>query len=313
MLICIGSYALKALNILQNERTINDLDLIGSYDEILNYCKNLGSVISFYPIEDGKKIFCKVSKLRQNEPLEIQIIEAEVTWSGSTAEKLHELLITDDESIYCDNLLIPSVDVLYLLKMSHRFLKNSPHFLKTMKDIKYLRSIGAKINPRYASFYRERCKETYNYSHPKLNVNKDKFFNNDDIEYIYDHDSIHEAVKHLDRPAYVYFKKDNEEVLCDKHKFLNLNENIKLYAVLEEAYVLALERSQIPFKERNIDPRKSFEIALMKVCTSITSGWFREYAWENYDNVFGLYNDKYAEIFFNKVKNKEVAFVQKNK
>jgi len=26
------------------------------------------------------------------------------------------------------------------------------------------------------------------------------------------------------------------------------------------------------------------------VCTSITSGWFREYAWENYDRVLDLYN-----------------------
>jgi hypothetical protein len=51
----------------------------------------------------------------------------------------------------------------------------------------------------------------------------------------------------------------------------------------------------------------------MKVCTSITSGWFREFAWENYDNVLDLYNDKYVEIFFNKVENKEVAYVQKNR
>ena len=30
-------------------------------------------------------------------------------------------------------------------------------------------------------------------------------------------------------------------------------------------------------------------MALEKVCTSITSGWFREYAWENYHRVVHMY------------------------
>jgi len=44
-----------------------------------------------------------------------------------------------------------------------------------------------------------------------------------------------------------------------------------------------------------------FEMALMKVCTSITSGWFREYAWENYQKVLDLYDslgeDDYVKRF----------------
>jgi hypothetical protein len=59
--------------------------------------------------------------------------------------------------------------------------------------------------------------------------------------------------------------------------------------VYEESCVLALERSQIPFPDAS--PRKSFEYALMKVCTSITSGFFREWAWEHYDDVLALYNE----------------------
>ncbi len=70
----------------------------------------------------------------------------------------------------------------------------------------------------------------------------------------------------------------------------------RLYGVLEEAYVLALERSQIPFAGK-VTPRQSFDIAIEKVCTSITSGWFREFAWENYDKVVELYRDDYVEKF----------------
>ena len=60
--------------------------------------------------------------------------------------------------------------------------------------------------------------------------------------------------------------------------------------------VLALERHQIPNDFRP-HPKKSFDMALMKVCTSITSGWFREWAWENYDQVQGLFNPAYVDWF----------------
>jgi hypothetical protein len=35
----------------------------------------------------------------------------------------------------------------------------------------------------------------------------------------------------------------------------------------------------------------------MKVCTSITSGWFREYAWENYHRVLQMYSDDFVVQF----------------
>lgn len=75
-------------------------------------------------------------------------------------------------------------------------------------------------------------------------------------------------------------------------------ETNKVY-VIDNFEVLALERSQIPFK--NMAPKTSFLIALEKVCTSITSGWFREYAWENYDKVVSLYDPNYVKMFWNAV------------
>jgi len=46
-----------------------------------------------------------------------------------------------------------------------------------------------------------------------------------------------------------------------------------------------------------LTPPQAFDMALMKVCTSITSGWFREFAWENYDAVQSMYSDRYVEKF----------------
>lgn len=193
------------------------------------------------------------------------------------------------------------LDVLLLLKMSHRYKKNSPHFLKTMIDIHNLRKGGAKITPELETILKLREKETYTYSHPKLNVSKQEFFNGDDVPYTYDHDSIHEVVAFLDRPAYTYYMTEGEQVKASMDKFFQQDETIKLLGVLEESMVLASERSQIP-NNFGLPPRASFNIALEKVCTSITSGKFREYAWEKYFIVQKLYDKLDGDEYVGKVK-----------
>lgn len=187
--------------------------------------------------------------------------------------------------------VVAPLDVLYLLKMSHRFKKDSPHFLKTMKDIHFMRKLGAKIPEELEDTYKLRQKESYNYGHPNLNVKSKDFFKGDEVPYVYDHDTIHEAVAVLGDPAYKSYMKDDSEVMTSKEKFFAQPKHIRLLGVYEEACVLALERSQIPFGE-DVDgptPKQSFMMALSKVCTSITSGWFREYAWENFQVVVKLY------------------------
>lgn len=194
-----------------------------------------------------------------------------------------------------------SLDALLLLKLSHRYKKNSPHFLKTMYDIHMLRRAGAKITEELEPILKLREKETYTYSHPKLNVTKKEFFNGDDVPYIYDHDSIHEVVAFLDRPAYTYYMTDGEQVKASMDKFFEQEKYIQLLGVLEESMVLAAERSQIP-NEFALAPRLSFNMALEKVCTSITSGRFREFAWEHYYLVQQMYDKLGGDSWVEKVK-----------
>jgi hypothetical protein len=200
-----------------------------------------------------------------------------------------------------------------MLKMSHRFKKNSTHFAKTMADIKLLRwhlALGALpvLSKEQKKWLKKREKETYNYKHPRLsNVTKKEFFNDDGIDYRFDHDSIHEAIKRLERPAYDYFKDDTQEVATSRELFEACNLTIRLTAVLEEAYVLSLERCIIPYDVKEPARRRwAFDYALEKVCTSITSGWFRDFAWENYQNVKDMYDPEYVERFFNAVERGEV-------
>ena len=172
--------------------------------------------------------------------------------------------------------------------MSHRFKKNSIHFHKTMNDILLMRKNGGVITEDLWDIFVKREKETYNYNHPKLNVSKENFFKDDNILYKYDHDSIHTTLSILVKPAYTYFLKEGSEVLTSKEKFFNVDENVRLYAVLEESLVLALERSLIPYNFEP-DPEKMFLFALNKVCTSITSGYFRQYAYDNYHKVIEIF------------------------
>lgn len=292
MLLMIGSraLALRAPELLK--RCPADFDFVGTYDDADALVKRHRSKFqTIYPEKAGAKLIARGENL---------ICEFEIAWEGSdtTSAELMQLAKDDPEAktigILDQEVLVASKDLLYLLKRSHRFLKDSPHFLKTMGDYRALRGSGAVIRPEHQDFLKRREKETYIHKHPKLNVSKGDFFKGDGVIYTYDHDTIHLSMKHLERPAYTYFKPTDREVMCDRKMFEAADEPTRLFSVLEEAQVLALERSQIPFPGVKT-PRQSFNMALMKVCTSITSGWWREYAYENYHVVQSMYEPDYVD------------------
>lgn len=288
-MILIGSRALliRAPQLLN--RSPRDFDFFGHEEEIFTFIKD-------FDLSSPKRKKNKILIDSEDIPCEFELIE-----SSESAKLFESLVVKDHETITTDFGLVPNVNLLFTLKASHRFLKNSPHFWKTARDYHCLKAAGAVIVPEYQEFFSLREKETYTYLHPKLNVDKDNFFKGDQIEYVYDHDSIHEAMKHLDKPAYSFFQKDGAQVACDKNKFFALPEQTKIFSILEETYVLALERSQIPYPN-SLTPRKSFLMALSKVCSSITSGWWRSYAYENIFNVLNQYDDNYLVRFENAIK-----------
>ena len=295
--VLIGSHAMN-LMLGENIRKPIDIDIIATFDQLPAIKRELTSnspdsrarVVSI-PLSENKTVF-KTSTGH--------IIEVELAWPGTAAAELMDRLNSDPKPQYIHGAvgmcIVPNLDVLYTLKMSHRYLKNSRHFIKTRKDIMTMRERGAKIFDE--SWLKQRTKETDPAKRPKLNVSKGDFFNGDGVNYIYDHDDIHKSCQHLSAPAYTFYMKDNSPVMCDKNKFFALPQMTRLYGVLEEAQVLALERSQIPFKSDDVDPRVSFDIALQKVCTSITGGWFREFAWEHFDEVDSMYEADYASRFW---------------
>lgn len=281
MLILVGSKALAYhIDPIYWDRVMGpDIDVIGTYDEVI---QTYAPQPQMYPTSKGKHYVLRGPN---------RIIDAELAWPDSAAEKFTEIVSEDSgTSMLNTKHLLPGLDLLYLLKMSHRYLRNSPHFLKTMGDIHLMRKHGAKIPEQYKAFYKERMKETYWYVHPKLKDETAKTFfkTQEESFYVYNHDDIHQAVAIGSVPAYTMYMQDGAQVNCDKGKFLAHDESVRLNGVLEEAYVLALERHQIP-NNFKYHAKLSFDIALSKVCSSITSGWFRAYSWEHYYQVQDLY------------------------
>jgi hypothetical protein len=150
-----------------------------------------------------------------------------------------------------------------------------------------MKHLGASVRPEYQEFSKLRMKETYNYAHPKLNVGKDDFFKDDGIQYVFDHDTIHQSVAHFERPAYTYYMEDGAQVNCSKKKFFEIDQSIRLAGVVEEAAVLAIERSLVPHPG-TWTPAHAWKFALAKVCSSITSGWFRAFGYEHLPEVLKL-------------------------
>jgi len=289
MKLLIGSKALKHYGprFLSDAKRTWDTDWIGSYSAFEEYKGSL-KLRKMIPLNKGKK----VALFERNA-----IHEFEIAWSDGVAAELLEIAKSDtDVAVRNGDHYVATPDLIFTLKKSHRYLKDSPHFLKTMIDYRHLRDLGCSVPDSLKEWYKRRVAETYWYKHPSLKQSKKDFFKDDMVPYKYDHDTLHLAVKALDRPAYDYFKKDAAEVECSRELFEACDERTKLLSVLEESYVLALERSQIP-APGVITPRQSFGIALSKVCTSISSGYWRDYAYENYFKVLEMYSDDYMEKF----------------
>lgn len=196
----------------------------------------------------------------------------------------------------------------YVLAETHRY-KDSVHFEKTRNKVltgrlKYQsREKPCKFedsyyydDPKIKEFFDKRCQETYTRAPIKLNVKKEDFFANDGVNYEYDHDELHKVVAIDEMPAYSKIKNSESDVMCNREMWNHATENVKIACVLEESWVIALERRIIPMKMWNATREEQFDAAvtaLQKICTTLTSGWFRDYAWQNYGIIKSQLIDPY--------------------
>jgi len=98
-----------------------------------------------------------------------------------------------------------------------------------------------------------------------------------------------------------------------KEKWNNFSFEDKLKCTLEEAYVLALERKIIPMLYQQGDGysnRKAIKHSLMKICTTLASGWFRQFAVDNYFTLLEKADMGYVKKFVSAYKQDDVLKYQ---
>jgi len=273
----------------------SDYDIIAYEDEI----KYLG--LSFngkYSIKYGNIEFINMSVLDN-------------FYIGFNSNKIS---ITIDGKIYCIH--ICSITDLYIQKRSHahRPLK----FEKTIHDLKYLKnhkdfdSLYSATDKIILEKRTKLTKKLFKDRVPLLNQKNEDFFN-DAVSKYYIHDDIHKVMAHYDKPLYTKMKHDSSLAKCEYELWKNFSYKEKIECVREECYVIAIERFVVPKLETSkpfMSANFSFNAALNKVCTTLCSGWFRDFAIDNYFEIMKFDVDFYKK-FFDAVQNNKLKKVNK--
>lgn len=269
-------------------RQPNDLDLIGTLDEIYNWARRWNDHIEYMIPTSPWKFKCVMKSQFQ--------VEFEVADVNPSAKMLHDKnaefelirvpIPTKGGSIKM-YVFVPDVEYLYMTKRSHVYWP--VHWQKTMTDVTHLKKYAKNITQDHIDFYDLRLKENEakfgKRFKANLNQTNEQFFAKSEraVKRQFEHDDLHEIVKYYDQPIYKALKVDITSALIDKEMFMNVDREVQLNAVREEAMVIALERIIIP--GRDTDSVKAYQYAIMRICTNLTSGWFREFALDNWNEL----------------------------
>lgn len=131
--------------------------------------------------------------------------------------------------------------------------------------------------------------KSYPQKNPSLKQTKNEFFD-DFVVKKFDHDYLHEIVAYNDIPMYKRMQDlSKDSVWCEKKKWDLFSHLEKLQCIAEECTVIAFERFLIP-KDYKFGFKTAFILSLDKVCTTLTSGWFRDYAIDHYNQLVNMFD-----------------------
>jgi hypothetical protein len=211
---------------------------------------------------------------------------------------------------------LPSLTALMLIKRSH--LHRPLGFEKNIRDYHEMKSIGISYDrlnhierAKYDELLKKLTKQTkdlYGDRVPSLRKSKTEFFD-DYVTKVFDHDEIHLATCYGPRPIFERLKPSGDEsVWCDKSLWDGLSHQDKIRCVREEAFVISLERFIIPnlvLDKPHRSAKMAFGMAVSKICTTLCSGWFRDFAIENWPQVMNYdldFLEKFHEYFGSRLK-----------
>lgn len=179
---------------------------------------------------------------------------------------------------------------LSIIKRSHlwrniKFDKHITHYHK------YLKKHSTHYDDIDKLLLKQRIRmtmEKYPQGNPNLMQSKEDFFN-DAVVKKYDHDYLHELFAYHDKPLYTRLLRQADLAWCDEDKWLSLSHEDKLRCAAEEVQVIATERFLIP-NNWKCSSKLSYNKALGKLCTTLCSGWFRDFGIDYYPELINMYD-----------------------
>jgi hypothetical protein len=292
-MLVVGSKALN-YHFPEFQREVKDIDIIGTTDDI-NY---LIETLNPEKVLDNHNITTLLNIQNPNEFFNTKNVEI---LNSDNSIALTEYIKYENNS-NLGGLRYASPEVLLSLKKSH--IHFPIKFQKHIKDYNFL--LDLLKEDKLENITKINFKETElrfgKLKTPSLKKSTSKFFDQSEgyVKYFYIHDDIHQVMAHYDRPIYEDMQTTSESAWCQKELWDNFSFEKKAKCVLEEAYVIALERKIIPMLNGVSDvvsSKKALEWSLMRICTTLCSGWFRQFAADNYSRICEYINHQYVQKF----------------
>lgn len=293
-MLLIGSRAAKYH--FQDFREPQDTDVFCTHDEAVKFFNFNKENIKTFIMKGMNKFLCKMHDgyriefglFNNDNPGSLLFLKANQLFP---ANKIVDPLLGDVE--------ISDPYVLFFLKKTHigfniHWDKNIKdyHFLKSKLDFKITNEQSVALQNAYDARLDETVKR-YIKLDIKNNVSNDAFFNRYNLNRLYDHDELHKAMAHYDKPLFLRLKreKDSAEVHQDLFEQMNYDDQVK--CLQEEIFVLGLERVIIPTCKDsfgNAELNSAFNYALRRLSTDLKDNPFfiKKFALDNYNNIINF-------------------------
>jgi len=254
-------------------------------------------IISNRPINASGIIQYAIKK--DNRIIEQRTVESHIEWHDRW------LLNNDDLSIYTnDSAFIEIQGIrchvvtpigLSIIKRSHlwRDIKWNKHITHYHKYLKEFTQYYTDNDRRILAERTAMTMKEYPQGNPNLMQSKEDFFD-DAVAKKFDHDYLHELYAHYDKPLYTRLLRQANLAWCEESKWLQLSHEDKLKCIQEEVYVIATERYLVR-NDWKYPAKKAYMQALQKVCTTLCSGWFRDYSIDYYPELVQGFDESKVE------------------
>lgn len=270
----------------------SDIDIIVKESDIPSTCKvgvsdivTIDGIIEVHVLRDGYALNAIYHSSFSNDKTGDDIIFADIlTLFAMKSGHVNRKLIKWDKHMYDYSILKDAC----IEKYGDEYLDAFVGFMPTKNLIKYAKDHNDMIHGKPFTV--------------PLNVSKEVFFT-DGVKKFIEHDYLHEVFAYYHKPMYEMLqKKSQETVFCHRELWEKLTFKEKCFCVLEESYVIASERFIIPamVKDKSVDidtlnPCQYAIEALKMVCTTLTGGYFRDFATNNYYDIIGIMDFRYYE------------------